>query len=54
VEKYAVWHKALGIDWVEYLVQIQKNTLTGEWAKEVASDIITGESTDVRKNEETY
>jgi len=54
VEKYAAWHKALGIGWVEYLVQIQKNTLTGEWAKEVANDIIiTGESTDVRKNEET-
>ncbi|MDR1992896.1 MAG: hypothetical protein LBQ98_05290 [Nitrososphaerota archaeon] len=50
VEKYAVWEKALGIEWEEYLVQIQKNSLTGEWAKEVVKDIITRESIDVRKN----
>jgi len=54
VEKYAVWQRALDVEWVEYLVQIQKNSLTGEWAKEVVNDIITGESTDVRKNEETH
>ncbi|MCL2358705.1 MAG: hypothetical protein LBH74_03765 [Nitrososphaerota archaeon] len=54
VEKYAGWQRALNIDWTEYLVQIQKNSLTGEWAKDVAKDIITGESIDVRKNEETY
>ncbi|MDR0373765.1 MAG: hypothetical protein LBI79_09530 [Nitrososphaerota archaeon] len=53
MEKYTVWQKAVKIEWGEYLVQIQKNSLTGEWAKEVVKNIITGEHIDVGKNKKT-
>lgn len=36
VKKYEHWKKALEISWKEYLSEIAKNPLTGEWAKEVA------------------
>ncbi len=43
-EKYEVWRKALNITWEEYLREIEKHSLTGEWAKEVAEHLIsTGE-----------
>jgi hypothetical protein len=45
VEKYEVWREAEGIFWKEYLSEIQKNSLTGEWAKEVARYLITNEGT---------
>jgi hypothetical protein len=41
VKKYAVWRKGLNISWEEYLSEIKKNSLTGEWAKEVAEYLIT-------------
>ncbi len=43
LEKYAVWQKAKPISWSEYLGEIQKNSLTGEWAKEVAKHLIEEE-----------
>jgi hypothetical protein len=43
VEKYQVWLKASEVTWSEYLGQIQKNSLTGSWAKEVAKHIIEEE-----------
>lgn len=42
IEKYKVWHKATQISWKEYLSQIVKNPLTGEWAREVAESMIKG------------
>ncbi len=36
VEKFAVWNRASGLSWMEYLLSIQKNSLTGVWAKEVS------------------
>lgn len=39
-KKYEVWKKALEISWKEYLREIAKNPLTGEWAKEVAEHLI--------------
>jgi hypothetical protein len=47
-KKYGVWKKALDISWKEYLSEIAKNSLTGEWAREVA-DYLTksGEKIDV-------
>jgi len=36
IEKYDVWKKACDISWKEYLSEIAKNPLTGEWTKEVA------------------
>jgi len=43
VEKYAVWRKSLKISWKEYLSEIEQNSLTGEWAKEVANYLINSE-----------
>jgi len=37
--KYDYWKKALNISWKEYLNEIAKNSLTGEWAKEVAEHL---------------
>jgi len=34
--KYDFWRKALGITWKEYLSEIAKNPLTGQWAREMA------------------
>jgi len=41
--KFKVWTAALGISWMQYLVEIQKNSLTGVWAKEVAKYLIEEE-----------
>jgi hypothetical protein len=46
-EKYRVWVKASDVGWREYLVLIQKNSLTGEWAKDVAKQLIREEEKDV-------
>jgi len=43
VEKYEAWKKALDISWKEYLNEIVKNSLTGEWAKEVAQHLLENE-----------
>ena len=40
VDKFDVWTRASGLIWSKYLVEIQKNSLTGEWAKEVAKHLI--------------
>jgi hypothetical protein len=40
VKKYERWKVALEISWKEYLSEIVKNPLTGEWAKEVAERLI--------------
>jgi hypothetical protein len=48
VKKYDLWKKALEISWKEYLSEIAKNPLTGEWAREVAEHLIkTGENQNV-------
>jgi hypothetical protein len=47
-KKYDVWRRALEITWKEYLSEIVKNPLTGEWTKEVAEHLIkSGESQNV-------
>ena len=45
VEKYRCWRKALKSSWREYLREIERNPLTGEWTKEVASYLINSEET---------
>jgi hypothetical protein len=42
-KKYLLWQEALEINWKDYLSEIEKNSLTGCWAKEVIEFI--------RKNE---
>ena len=50
-KKYEEWRKALGISWKEYLREIAKNPLTGEWAREVAEHLNkTGEEHDVEQS----
>jgi hypothetical protein len=43
VSRYDFWRKALKITWKEYLSRIEKNSSTGEWAKEVAKYLIGDE-----------
>jgi predicted metal-binding protein len=43
VKEYDFWRKGLKISWKEYLSEIEKNSLTGEWAKEVAKYLINNE-----------
>jgi len=43
IETYEDWKKALDISWKEYLNEVMKNPLTGEWAKEVAQHLIKKE-----------
>ena len=51
IKKYDAWRKALEISWKEYLSEIVKNPLTGEWAKEVAEQLIkSGELQNVTKS----
>ena len=51
IEKYKVWQKAMQIPWKEYLSEIVKNPLTGEWAREVAESMIkSGEKQDGTSN----
>jgi hypothetical protein len=42
-QKFRVWETASNVSWIEYLVEIQKNSLTGVWAKEVAKYLIEEE-----------
>jgi len=51
VKKYDLWKNALEISWKEYLSEIAKNPLTGEWAKEVAEHLSkSGEKQNVTKS----
>lgn len=51
VLEYNVWREALRISWKDYLREIEKNSVTGEWAKEVAQYLIKKEETkDVKKS----
>jgi len=45
VKKFDCWRKALAVSWKEYLSEIERNPLTGEWTKEVASYLINNEGT---------
>jgi hypothetical protein len=47
-DKFDAWKKASGVSWSEYLVEIQKNSLTGEWAKEVAKYLLKEENGNVK------
>jgi hypothetical protein len=47
-KKYEEWRKAMDISWKEYLREIAKNPLAGEWVREVAEHLEkTGEGHDV-------
>ena len=35
-KNYECWRKAIEISWKEYLSEIAKNPLTGQWVKETA------------------
>ena len=48
VDKFNVWKEASDVVWSQYLSEIQKNSLTGEWAKEVIMYLIKEEKQNVR------
>jgi hypothetical protein len=43
IKKYDRWRKAMEISWKEYLSEIAKNPLAGEWVREVAQHLIETE-----------
>ena len=43
VKAYEDWRKGLRTPWEDYLRRIRDNSLTGEWAKEVAEYLINNE-----------
>jgi hypothetical protein len=47
-EGFLVWQKAADVNWVVYLREIQKNSLTGEWAKDVVKQLLWEEENDVK------
>ena len=47
VTKFRVWKQASDISWQGYLLEIQKNSLTGEWAKEVVKHLFEVGNKDV-------
>jgi len=53
MEKFEGWKKASGTRWPDYLIEVQKNSLTGEWAKEVAKQLLEDESGHVKEKQET-
>ena len=38
--KFGVWQRACDVSWSQYLGEIQKNSLTGVWAKDVLKYLI--------------
>ncbi len=48
IEKFDVWRKASGLFWIDFLVEIQKNSLTGEWAKDVVKHLIKEDNGNVK------
>ena len=45
VEKFDCWRKASAVSWKEYLSEIERNPLTGEWTKQVAKHLTDNEET---------
>ena len=52
VKNYDYWRKGLKISWKEYLSEIEKNSLTGEWTREVAKYLIKKE--EAKKNQPKF
>jgi hypothetical protein len=48
-EKFKLWERAIGVTWMDYLAKISKNSLTGEWAKEVVKHLIEDERRNVKE-----
>jgi hypothetical protein len=49
IQNYDPWKKALEISWKEYLSEIAKNPLTGQWTKETVERLISsGEKKECR------
>jgi len=53
-EKFGVWQRACDVSWNQYLVEIQKNSLTGIWAKDVLKYLIEEANKDDSKNKEKF
>ena len=53
-EKFGIWQRACDVSWSQYLVEIQKNSLTGVWAKDVLKYLIEEANKDDSKNKEKF
>ena len=47
MKKYLLWREALDVNWKDYLSEIEKNSLTGKWAKEVLDFIKKSEVSEI-------
>jgi hypothetical protein len=45
VQQYETWKKALVISWKDYLRKVEMNSVTGDWAREVANYLSKKEET---------
>jgi hypothetical protein len=50
IKKYDRWKTSMEMPWKEYLSEIAKNPLTGEWAREVAQYLMEVENQKNVKN----
>jgi hypothetical protein len=51
IQQYEALRTALGISWKDYLREIEMNSVTGDWARDVANYLSKKEDTkDVGKN----
>jgi DNA topoisomerase-1 len=50
IQEYNSWKKALDVSWKEYLSEVAKNQLTGQWAREQAKYMISSGENDVTKS----
>jgi len=39
-DSFERWRRALSIDWDEFLREVSENSETGEWAREVAENLL--------------
>ncbi len=49
IDGYDAWKKGSEVSWNQYLHEIQKNSLTGSWAKDVATYLIAEEKRKCQK-----
>ena len=54
IDGFDAWKKASDVSWSQYLSAVQKNSLTGEWAKEVAKHLIKEENENVQQDKEKF
>ncbi len=53
LKNYDLWKKSLGMSWIGYLKEVQRNPFAGVWAKEVAQHLLASDSAKNQDNSES-